>query len=480
MTPINAQYRKSDATLIPIALTALACLAAMLLLNWPGIVQTDATVQWYEARTASITSQHPPMMALIWRGLDRLLPGPQLMLVLQCALFWAAALVLSLRARMSAVVAALFFVGALLYPLTLARSPDIMKDMLGGNLALVAWCLLLKHDASSWRNRLIAAAFTLFGLACLVRYQLAVAALPALTLVGMPARPGKLALLRMTLALFCLGITIISAQLAMHAVLTIDPAASRRSVFTVQLFDIAGIVAREPDTVLDVFARRGADTDALKRQMRELYTSDRSDDLQWWPDGANVPRLQGTPGMDTPIQVIARGLTYDDMSDQWRTLVLKYPWSLLSHRLASFGRLMGTGNVYACWPAPTVGFQKKPFELWDDLGAEDLGLQEPVVMQVLHAKWFPSGTVLFRPWAYLLLSTILAAAMVRESPRRNAAPLSMLAACWLYWGSFLLANAACDVRYSYFPMSAVLFVAAWAGAHFMVKWWAKRPSLLGC
>jgi hypothetical protein len=195
-----------------------------------------------------------------------------------------------------------------------------------------------------------------------------------------------------------------------------------------------------------VFDRYG-DTGPLKLRLASLYTPYRVDPLNWRPDD------QGAPAD-------VRGITYDDILEQWKALVLAYPGSFAAHRLAGFAALMGLGDVYQCWPAPTRGFQRAPRDAWNALRADDLHLREPAVMRILTSNWFPSGTWIFRPWVYFAISAVVAAMLMRGGARENAPTLAMLAAAWVYWATFLLANVACDVRYSYFPISAILLVLA--------------------
>src|ERR1019366_2712559 len=61
---------------------------ASVVFYFPGNLQFDATVQWFEARTSVVTSNHPPFFSFIWHFLDEIVPGPGLMLVLELAVFW--------------------------------------------------------------------------------------------------------------------------------------------------------------------------------------------------------------------------------------------------------------------------------------------------------------------------------------------------------------------------------------------------------
>ena len=60
----------------------------------------DSFIQLAQARSGDFTALHPPLMALLWKPLDALLPGPGLLLVVQALLAWSgAALFVSLLFR---------------------------------------------------------------------------------------------------------------------------------------------------------------------------------------------------------------------------------------------------------------------------------------------------------------------------------------------------------------------------------------------
>lgn len=57
-------------------------IAIIVLGNFPGYMTLDSTSQLHQARTMILNDGHPPAMALIWSLLDKIVPGPVLMLFL--------------------------------------------------------------------------------------------------------------------------------------------------------------------------------------------------------------------------------------------------------------------------------------------------------------------------------------------------------------------------------------------------------------
>src|SRR5260370_15822462 len=70
----------ASAALLGIALT-IACF-------YPGYMSPDSVEQFAQARSGLFTDWHPPIMSLLWRLADKLLPGPFGMLLLDNLLFW--------------------------------------------------------------------------------------------------------------------------------------------------------------------------------------------------------------------------------------------------------------------------------------------------------------------------------------------------------------------------------------------------------
>ena len=75
--------------------------AAVALVFWPGLMSADSVWQLEMARAGRYTDWHPPLCLILWRGADKLLPGPAGMLLLQGATLWTA-LALFTRAALGA------------------------------------------------------------------------------------------------------------------------------------------------------------------------------------------------------------------------------------------------------------------------------------------------------------------------------------------------------------------------------------------
>jgi len=66
-----------------------------LMVLYPGFMSIDSAVALSEGRTWSFSDLHPPVLALIWRYVDVVVPGPFGMLAVQIAVFYSCWLIVS-------------------------------------------------------------------------------------------------------------------------------------------------------------------------------------------------------------------------------------------------------------------------------------------------------------------------------------------------------------------------------------------------
>ncbi len=59
-------------------------------LLWPGILTPDSESQYAQALSGIFNNHHPPLMSFLWRYLDKLYPGPGLLLICHLSLLYGA------------------------------------------------------------------------------------------------------------------------------------------------------------------------------------------------------------------------------------------------------------------------------------------------------------------------------------------------------------------------------------------------------
>jgi hypothetical protein len=392
-------------------------------------------------------------MSFIWHFLDKIVPGPGPVELLELALFWLAVFLLlrSLRPSLTYAMASVLFL--MLWPFLFAHQAVVLKDVLGGNFALLGFAILFGYPNSRRPALTVTLAFVMFALAGLVRYQLWLAAIPALGVLIFYNRPSgwlqPRALRHSALSVLTMLLTIAAAQLSMSMTFDLRPRFLDIQLRQMMVFDIASVVARAPNTSLVDLAASGANATEIKRRA----------ELEYSPY-SRLPLSQ--PG---GLEEITDRIATPTLLRQWHALVEMHPLLLLQHRSEAFLALLGAKNLYACWPLNTVGFLGQPNVMWRALGGASL--HPPLAVGILKSKWFPAGTVVFRPIAYLLISLPLFVAFMRQKSGDATIAAAMIISTWIYWLSFFPAPLSCEVRYSYFPCVAVLFCTIfWAGKRF--------------
>ncbi len=425
--------------------------AAALLLQLPGNVPYDGIVVWHEAETRQLYAQHPAAQVLVWWLTERLMHGPALFTALQLAALWSAAAILLARWCPPFWATAVFLCVLLLWPPLLAMSGLTVKDVFGAHLCLLAFALALPRRERVHRPVLWLIAFALGTLAALFRYQL-VLILPVLAIEllwdvrrfrAQGAVAVGMAVLGMAAAI---GLVALSVSAVFVAQGTGDVNQSLRKIM---VYDIAGVVVHRPSTPLADFAADGVDVGALKTQILRNYSPVRVDTL-WQENGEGSALLapRGAFALLTrvPDRILRR---------QWEHTAAADPAGLLKHRVATFARVLGFGDLYACRPI-------RPGISWlppSQATAVHAAIYRPAPSAgIMKSRWFPAG-LLFRSWFYAAIGVVVVIGAWLGAPR-EAVLLALFAL--IYEASFFFLPQACEVRYSYPEMLAVIVaVALW-------------------
>jgi hypothetical protein len=436
---------------------------ATLLLCYPGSLGWDATVQWYDARTGHIVSHHPAFMAFIWHWLDLAVPGPGLFLALQLAFFWGAVHLLLTELRPTRIVAVVSCILLGFNPYEIAQSALVIKDVMGGNVALLALVVLLRYPRTAHRLRLVLLVFALLALAGLFRFQFWLLAIPGFATIylfehtaGAAARAPHMRHVAAA-AVAALLVPVLMAQATMHATLDVR-SSTDRNFRQVMLFDIGAAIAEYPNLDLHLLAKDGLDVATLRSAAKADYLPYPMID---WTETGIYDRITDQIGdaLGEPAALgsfSSKQLTMAQYVAQWKQMLFAVPGPFLETRLLSVVRLLGIGgSVEACWPLTTVGFLRQPADLWQALHGADL--KEAYVTHLLRSRYFPAATFVFRPATYLVLSLGLCIAWFSSRRRPDVFVYGLVIAAWFYILTFLPFNPDCEVRYSYFACTMILF-----------------------
>jgi|GEM_PF-1140692 len=314
---------------------------ALFLLFYPGIMSNDSITSLKQARTLEFNDWHPPIMALVWAPVDRIVPGPAGMLLLQAVLYAyaAAKLCASAFTHLSRRVPPWLVVLAFsLFPPAMTLTGMIWKDVWTSGFLLLALAhLLLLRDSDTRAGRIChgiaVVVCCLFATAFRHNAMAATAGLLAgMAFLGLPIA-GKW--LRLFLACAC-GV-LLSVLLFMTVTLFYGLIAKPAHPTTaIYLYDIAGIIVYSGDAEAAAERLLGHPvefTDNRELFLRRIYQ-------RYSPAVAgNVIRTTTRPNSPFSLNVYQRH-DAEGVKKAHRDLVRAYPLAYLKHRTTVFSCLL--------------------------------------------------------------------------------------------------------------------------------------------
>lgn len=422
---------------------------------YPGFLCYDAVHQILEARAGVYSDWHPPLMAIIWRVCDRLLPGSAGMLILQLGLVWFGSY-LVFRACFQAYApnrVALLLSSLLFLPPIFGISGAILKDVLMWGCLLTAFgsaAHIQYHpeQAPKIRWSLFAVCVALLWLAILLRHNAFFATIPILSyaLYRLAPKTGARGLVKIAVpgALIALSLFIatgwINKQLAdRHTSPWVANAA----------FDVAGVLVGLDD----------------KHQQQELFNQLAS---QFNATGSVEPLLKAytpmywreifrskPPTLELPAYPVETEIHgFESLSDAqlsalktlWRHVIVAEPLLWMRHRLAVSNYVLGLVPG-ASW-SPTIMAAEFPRDLAQYYGAspQTTALQahlESILTSVSEA-WF------MQPWPYFILVVATFFYAVFLPTAKKPEILCLTASAILHELGLMLAAPSPDFRYSHY------------------------------
>ena len=420
---------------------------ACVIADWPGHFPPDAINQLAQGRAGVFNLWHPPVMAWMLGVADRVVPGAPLFFVFQAMLFFAALSALALVRGcgwLAVILAALMCAS----PLALIYQGLVVKDVLFADATLagfaaIAWAVRLwRRPAARWG--LCALAIVFLTLAALARQNgLVVAAAGALTLAFVDTTMNRgertsLSAVRFVtgsfLALAVVGLLVALATLEFRAHSDHQPTGARQWA-TLQIYDLAAVLRRDPQLQLPILHRMAPATEAFVRgEGVSVFDPARIDPMY---------RLPGwNPTLRKPTQPIGA---------QWRQLIFTSPALYLAWRTEAFWQVFATPRIRSC-AAVLVGVDPGQPAL---LRAAGLTARETDKddWDGDYASAF-LDTPVFSHIAYALLAMVLLILAARDLARgvnpELAATVGLLVGAFVFSASFFIISLACDYRYLYF------------------------------
>ncbi len=428
-----------------LAATILACgFVAALAVNWPGHLEYDSINQLAEGRNGFYSNWHPPVMSWLLGVSDAISPDAAAFVAFDMAMAFGALLSLLWvvpRVRWAAVAAAAIVVTL---PQLFLFEAIVWKDILFAD-ACVAGFVCLAQAAARWDNRRarfawLATAAIFTALAVLTRqngFVILPCAAVALGLIALPGRRRALVygagFLAATLVL-TLGVNALLQLRATKALGAVE------QMEDLQLYDIAGMMARDPTLKLPILERESpAMATLMYAKGAALYTPAGHDDLS------------DKSGMGPLIVPSVEGVRH-----QWRALVLAHPLSYLAVREADFSWLFFSRHPDAC-PVYTVGVDG-PDDVMASLhlparfDARDNMLDDDYAAPLVHTPF------LSHPF-FALIDIVCFVLLLRRRRPADLAMAGLIAGVALYTLSYFAIAIACEYRYLFaIDLSAIAAV----------------------
>lgn len=421
----------------------------------PGALSPDSLSILAQARSGIFEDGHPPLMAAIWRLVDRVMPGSIGMLLLNLGLFYGG-LYLIFRWAVPryhiGALPALLVVG--LFPPIIGILGAIWIDVTMAGFFLVALGIFLAGSArpeKSLRISVFLMALLLASLGMAVRHNGAAGAFPLIALFLLQsmrnwARPLP------RLALATMGGLVITLLLFLGArqASTWSVDVQRHLWRVAAVYDIAGASCQENAYLFYPDVIQGNSLDNLQK----LYTPRSLTPLVL---GQQVHALPGQAvEKGTPIELnVSNPKLNQRLLSNWMGVIVHHPAAYLKHRYDVFASLV-TRSPWGLWGP-----------VFDAIYANDLGIaQRPVTDSAyfVYIKTLSLHSLIFVPLLYLILSALAVLPTLVIGLRfQNHA---LLVATALYSsglahmaGLFFLAASA-DFRYSHWMITTTVLATS--------------------
>ena len=422
------------------------------LIHYPGFMSTDSVNQLMQSRSGILSDWHPPLMSLIWGGVDAIISGPFGMMMIQVGLLWAGMyLIVSQLGIRSNWIAAVVILGSLLFFPVFTILGAVWKDIqmagwlvLSFGLAMVCATLRTGDDRWRWIGVLALSVLALF-LAMSMRHNAIGAAFGVAWFLGwshlfLEWRVSVRFVLSGVVALALVGALFALVQIQNRAI-----ADTHRSVEGfIFIFDIAGIAVKRGEIhALDRLKAEGLikvkdlTIGTLKRHYRPRYHRNTMRVMKF--DEASV----------APLRRI------------WLDTVLRYPIAYLAHRWEVFKEIVGL--THGRDPRLNPDTRLPWMRVWmEPLPPHNLGGPAAVAKRLRHdyklsalqkrAKEFFDRlalSVIYRPYVFLILGFITLAVGFVYLRRRMGIVFFLSVSGIGYQATIFLAAGATDYRFSH-------------------------------
>lgn len=426
---------------------------------WPGFMEYDSFDQYGQA-TGSLTLDdwHPVGLTLLWKALNLIYRGPQVMLLLQSVLYWSGFLYLSLYLlrRSSNLILSLGAVVIPFSPFLINFSGAILKDT---HLAIsLFWASLLLGLGEISSGKLLIS-FFLILYALSVRHNAIAAALPIIILwsyqfAHLASVKNKLGVPIITV-IFFLGYLVASTFFA--SLLAIE----RTSPLKAQMLnDITFIQCQSDSENMDILKiYYGIKLNSLEPHSRRKYLCDQISILA---NTGDTGAIYDDGALEAP------DIQDHHIVDLWIQSIKSHPLLYLEYRFMAYKTFLRPFSYPDPYYVFLDGIEENPFSFnfpFDVLNPA--GLTTILKDYVIDASTSKYTQIFFRPffWLSMIMLTTLLALI-----QRNIVVFLVSVSGLLYLILYLIFIPAPDFRYCYYSIFAqILSIFLWVYQTFRSK-----------
>jgi hypothetical protein len=390
---------------------------------FPGYMNWDSGDQLFQSRQHRLEDWHPPIMGAYWHVIEHVVSGPFGMLVLQTVAFeYGVHALLCLRFRPR--TAALLTAGFVVFPPILTPMAVVWKDAQMAGFLAAGLALALRPGR--WK---IVLGCALLTLASAVRDN-APAALPPLCLLIAAGW-----WLRRRLVTWGVAVALCVAIVATGLVLDMTTTRAHMHAWykSVALHDIAGTLCFEEPMSDDAVRAALPGVPLLVRSRLQASMCEQYNPRAWFALFGDNPIFDQHPD---PAERRARRAGW------WR-MVTEHTHAYLTHRWTVMKEVIGLSDSQP-WEPVCQTFAANPDHLQRIHHDHSLSPFQRIAGQWFFQRW--STTLLYRPWAYVLVSFAL---LGYAAWRRDRLLAALLGSGLLYELSYFVGAAAPDFRYSH-------------------------------
>lgn len=410
--------------IIPQVLLALIGLIAALLAFSPGIVSSDAVVQYQQGVNFHFSDWAPPIMSFIWSFTDKLLPGSFGMLLLQCLFYWGGFFLLSLAIPPSNKKLSLAVIAVGFMPFAFGTLGHIWKDVFHA----VIWLFAVGLISVGWKTRssckfnFIASGFLLF-LGSMFRFNAIFGLLPLVWLLL--CRVNITAWKRW--AIICLAFPMCAILLTSFFNYNILHSTKTKAFQSLIVYDLGGITHFANE---NYFQEQWSSTEE-NTLIKTCYDSRSWNNYAWGNCSFVLKKL------------VASG-AWDDGSlmKKWVEAIYHEPVAYIQHRYQNFMVLLWQpGGILEDETAPNpYGFKYEKTSIFNVLQNVTDSLKD---------------TFIFKPGFWLIVSLIFSIyGLLNWKSEIGSLIVSLNVSSFLYLLAYSFVGVASDFRYAYWSILA--------------------------